>query len=124
MGWPRPFRYSRRFSMSRVLFHALRKTYRILRLVRQYQKKEIELHGWKFTPARLKYVLRGYHSDKKYLYEHGDNGLPLPEYITDFERLRTKFINARYKDALDNKILFSQVFDTLFRCPINFGYQE
>lgn len=110
--------------MLRMLFQLLRKVYRFLRLARQYQKKEVELHGWIFTPTRLKYVLRGYHSDKKYLYEHGSNGLPLPEYITDFERLRTKFINARYKDALDNKILFSQVFDTLFRCPKNFGYQE
>ena len=110
--------------MLKAVFHRLRKFYRSSRLVKQFLKKEVELHGWRLTPERLKYLLKGFHSDKKYLYEHGEKNLPLPEYISDFERLRTKFINGLYKEALDNKILFSQVFHDLFRCPVNFGYQE
>jgi hypothetical protein len=110
--------------MLKAAFQSLRRIYRNSRLIKQFLKKEIELHGWKVSPERIKYIFRGFHSDKKYLYNHGDNGIPLPEYITDFERLRTKFINGLYKEALDNKILFSQVFYSLFRCPINFGYQE
>jgi hypothetical protein len=102
----------------------LRNIYRFLRLVRQFFKKEIELHGWRITPQRMKYIRLGFHSDKKHLYEHGENGLPLPAYLTDFERLRTKSINSRYKDALDNKILFTQVFESLFKCPRNYGFLE
>jgi len=93
-------------------------------MARQFLRKEFELHGFPVAPWRYRFLLRGYHSDKRYLYDHGNNGLPLPVYLTDFERLRTRHLNTVYRGALDNKILFSQVFSELFRCPRNFGLLE
>jgi hypothetical protein len=104
-----------------LIFELSLRAYRLMRLVGQFVKKDVQLNGWRLTRIRFRYIRRGFHVDKTALYEHGSDGFPKPEYLSDFERLRTRYINNGYHDALNNKVLFSQVFLPFFRCPHNYG---
>lgn len=99
----------------------LKKLYSRLLIIRQFLLKEIELNGFPRALWKYRFLLRGYHSDKRALYQLGKNGLPLPTYLSDYDRLKTKRLNGPYRSALDDKVLFSKVFDGFVQCPRDYG---
>ena len=98
-----------------------KRAYFVLRNVRTFLRKEHELHGWPDAWSDLRLLVHGFHSDKRYLYQLGPNDLPLASYIGDFERLMLRRVNEPYAAFLDHKALFTQVFGTQFRVPVDHG---
>lgn len=96
--------------------------YFALRNCRSFLQKELELNGLPRSWRSVRLLWHGFHSDKRHLYLANGRGLPLASYVGDFERLMKRRANGQYSDFLDSKILFSQVFSSHVRCPINFGF--
>ena len=105
-------------------FGRLKRCYFIARNIRSFLNKERELSGVPATLSALRLLKAGFHSDKRYLYERGPDGLPQNIYVGDFERLMKRRINGEYGCFLDDKLLFNQAFSSFFRCPLNYGLIE
>lgn len=69
--------------------------------------------------TKLKYALKGFSVNEYVWYglEHND----CAEYISEFERLKSREINGDYKFILDNKLVFEEVFGQYTRVPRNFA---
>jgi hypothetical protein len=113
-----------RRSLARVPFELeqhLKRYYNHLRLLRQFLKKEVEVNGAPLTPWKWRFLLRGFHSDKRFLYTLGPDALPLPTYLSDFARLRTRRLNGVYRKILDHKWMFKEAVADLIHCPRTVG---
>lgn len=65
--------------------------------------------------TKTKYALKGFTVNEYIWYdlEHND----YREYISDYERIRSREINSEYKIILDSKLLFDEVFRKYTRVP-------
>jgi hypothetical protein len=99
----------------------LKRGYRSFRLLRQFVKKELEVNGAPLAPWKWRFLARGFHSDKRYLYALGPDGLPLPTYLSDLARLRTRKLNGAYRKILDHKWMFKEAVADLVHCPKTLG---
>lgn len=94
------------------------------RLLRRY-------HSWKeivwdektdFTvpfSAKVRYALRGFSANEYVWYRLDRNDYR--EYISEYERLKSREINGQYKFILDNKLIFEEVFGKYARVPQNYA---
>lgn len=99
----------------------LKQHYNRLRQVRQFLIKETEVNGAPLAPWKWRFLVRGFHSDKRFLYQLGADGLPLPAYLSDLARLRTRRLNGTYRPVLNDKRMFKEAIAGLLRCPRTFG---
>lgn len=69
---------------------------------------------------KCKYAARGFSVDEYiwYHFEHNDSR----DYISEWERLRSREINGSYKFILDNKLVFEEVFGKYARVPVNYAW--
>lgn len=89
-----------------------------------------ELYDWKRyvwddktdfqVPLRVKirYGLRGFSVNEYVWYDLAHNDYR--NYISEYERLRSRMINGEYKFILDNKLVFEEVFGQYTNVPRNF----
>lgn len=105
----------------RKIYRRTKARYHLLRDIVSFMRKEIELNGFPSSLRDVSFLTRGFSSDKQVMYRHGLDGFPLPTYLSDFERLRTRRINGKYNYILDNKIAFSAVLANICRTPLNYG---
>lgn len=65
--------------------------------------------------TKIKFALKGFTSNEYIWYdlEHND----YREYISDYERIRSREINSQYKIILDSKLLFDEIFRNYVRVP-------
>ena len=68
---------------------------------------------------RVKYALKGFSADEAYFYNFKDNDYR--EYISEYERLRSREINGPYKFILDDKLIFEEVVGKYVRVPMNYA---
>ena len=92
------------------------------------------LHDWKrfvwddktdfLVPfsVKLRYGLRGFSVNEYVWYDlaHHD----WRDYISEFERLRSRMINGEYKFILDNKLVFEEIFGQYAFVPRNYAMIE
>lgn len=64
---------------------------------------------------RIKMLLNGFHGESKIIYQLTDDNIS--SYLSDYRRLKSKFINKRYSYILNNKILFEQIFKNSIKVP-------
>ncbi len=95
----------------------LKRRYSNFRQARQFLVKEIEVNGLPLAAWKWPFLLRGFHSDKRYLYQLGADRRPLPTYLSDFARLRTRRLNGAYRKILDHKWMFKEAVAGAIRCP-------
>ena len=72
--------------------------------------------------VKLRYAFRGFSVNEYVWYDlaHHD----YREYISEFERLRSRMINGEYKFVLDNKLVFEDVFGQYTFVPRNYAMIE
>lgn len=69
---------------------------------------------------RLKMYLKGFTSDQYIRYNFKENDMK--EYISDFERWKTRDINGRFNFILDDKLIFHKLVSPYANVPDNFGW--
>lgn len=69
---------------------------------------------------KCKYAARGFSASEyiSYHFDHNDSR----EYISEWERLRSREINGPYRFILDNKLVFEEVFGKYVRVPENYAW--
>lgn len=69
---------------------------------------------------KCKYAARGFSADESvwYDFDHNDSR----DYISEWERLRSREINGPYKFILDNKLVFEEVFGKYTKVPENYAW--
>lgn len=70
--------------------------------------------------TRLKMNLRGFTADQYVRYDLKNNDIS--EYISEFERWKTRRVNGRYNLVLDDKLVFPEVFGKYVHVPKNLGW--
>ncbi len=70
--------------------------------------------------TKIKYALHGFSVNEYYWYNLAKNDFK--EYISEFERLRSRDINGQYKFVLDDKIVFEEIVGQYARVPKNYAY--
>ena len=99
----------------------LKHQYSRVRQVRQFLRKEVEINGVPLAPWKWRFLARGFHSDKRYLYALDRDGLPRLAYLSDLARLRTRRLNGSYRSILNDKWMFKEAMAGVLRCPRSFG---
>ncbi len=90
------------------------------RQIRSLYRKEQKSPVSTTFQQKLQFWKHGFLSESAAIYDRPAN--ELDEYLSDFARYtRTPFINGRYSEFLNNKILFEQFFGALIEVPKNFG---
>ncbi len=69
---------------------------------------------------RVKYAFKGFTVDECYFYDFKKNDYR--EYISEYERLRSREINGPYKFILDDKVIFEEVVGKYVRVPENYAW--
>lgn len=69
---------------------------------------------------KWEYALKGFSADESvwYDFDHHD----WKDYISEWERLRSREINGAYKFILDNKLVFEEIFGKYTRVPENYAW--
>lgn len=68
---------------------------------------------------KLRYALKGF-SANEYVW-YGFDRHDYRNYISEFERLRSRQINGEYKFILDNKLVFEEIYGQYTRVPRNYA---
>ena len=69
--------------------------------------------------AKVRWALRGFSVDEYVWFRLDQNDYR--EYISEFERLKSREINGAYKFILDNKLVFEEMFGKYTRVPKNYA---
>ena len=69
---------------------------------------------------KIKMNLKGFTADQYILYDLKENNIK--EYISEFERWKTRRINGRYNLVADDKLVFEEVFGKYVNVPKNFAW--
>lgn len=72
--------------------------------------------------VKLRYALKGFSVNEYVWYDLANHDCA--EYISEFERLRSREINGEYKFILDNKLVFEEIFGQYTFVPKNYALVE
>lgn len=98
--------------------HAV-KIYRIANVNRTFLKKELKSPLSSGISKRINLGAKGFLSESKVIYNLSTNDFR--HYLTDHQRLRTRYINAPYSFVLDDKIVFESMYKEFIRIPKSLG---
>lgn len=70
--------------------------------------------------TKIKMNLKGFTADQYVLYNLKENNIK--EYISEFERWKTRGINGRYNLIADDKLIFEEIFGKYVNVPKNFAW--
>ncbi|MBR2786190.1 MAG: hypothetical protein IKD76_01620 [Clostridia bacterium] len=100
----------------------LRKTINKMKLLKQWYLTVYKGKGDRklnyFT--RLLYAFRGFSAKEYYWFDFEKNNYK--DYISEFERIKSRSINGDYKIILDDKLLFEETFYKYVRVPRNYAW--
>src|SRR5690554_1415025 len=85
-------------------------------------KDDIKKYHFKKLFSMIKMWSKGFSYDKYYLYNIKENNLK--DYLSDYCRAKTVYINFPYNHILNNKIIFEKVFNQYLRVAKNYAYIE
>lgn len=69
---------------------------------------------------KIQYALKGFSANEYVWYQLNKNDWR--EYISEYERLKSREINGEYKFILDNKLVFEEVYSKYVRVPQNYAW--
>lgn len=69
---------------------------------------------------RLKYIMRGFTPNEYIWFDLKNNDYH--DYISDYQRVRSRDINGSYKIILDDKLLFEEIFRNYVRVPVIYAW--
>lgn len=69
---------------------------------------------------RLQYAIRGFSANEYIWYHFEENDYH--EYISEFDRMRSRSINGAYRFILDDKLVFEEVFGKYANVPCNYAW--
>lgn len=69
--------------------------------------------------TKVRFALKGFSVNEYVWYDLAHNDCA--DYISEFERLRSREINAEYKFVLDNKLVFEEIFSQYTNVPRNYA---
>lgn len=69
---------------------------------------------------RLKYIMRGFTPNEYVWFDLKNNDYH--DYISDYQRVRSRDINGSYKVILDDKLLFEEIFRNYVRVPVIYAW--
>lgn len=72
--------------------------------------------------GRLNMIKKGFHGESKIIYQL--SGESYKHYLSDYKRLKTKFINGKYSFILNNKVVFEHTFRDYVKTPKSFALIE
>lgn len=91
------------------------------RLVKWYRKVWKSPSDFKISPVdRIRYAAKGFTINEAVWYDFAHNDYR--DYISDFERVRSRQINGKYKMILDDKLLFEEIFRRYTRVPATYAW--
>jgi hypothetical protein len=70
--------------------------------------------------TKVKYALKGFATNEYVWFDFAKNDYH--NYISDYERVRSRNINGNYKTILDDKLLFEEIFRNHTRVPIIYAW--
>lgn len=100
----------------------IKNLYKHLKNVRMWQhivlesKTDFKVPFW----TKIKYALKTFTPNEYIWYKLKENDYK--EYISDFERIKSREINEEYKIILDNKLLFEEIFRNYVKVPENYAW--
>lgn len=83
-------------------------------------KNDLKRYRFRKIFTMMKMWSKGFSFEKYILYNLKENNAR--EYLSDYARAKTRYINPPYEPTLNNKIIFEKVFGQYIRVPKNYAY--
>lgn len=106
----------------RMAFKKLISIYEFSQVNYLFWNKELRSKIKVNTIDKLKMLRKGFHGESKIIYQLSSNNYS--NYISDYHRLYSKFINKKYSFILNNKVIFAHTFKDFIKVPRSYALIE